>query len=263
MTAKGFSALPLHERIRQDIETRIISGTLRPGDRIPSELELMARYGCARMTVNKALSALATRGLLERRKRAGTFVARPRTVAMVLDVPDLGSAVTARGQVYAFRLLDRQISDTARDRQAAADLGDVGRVMRLTGLHLADGVAFALEERLINLALVPAIEPVDFSTEPPGTWLLRHIPWTEAENRIGALAASRAQAKVLGISPGDACLAIERRTWRGADSVTVVRQTFVAGSHELVARFGPAGGSPARISAAAAAMTSAIGTSSA
>jgi len=94
-------ALPLHERIRQEIEGRIMAGDLRPGERLPSELELMAHYGCARMTVNKALSRLSESGLLERRKRAGTFVARPRTVSMVLEIPDLAQEVEGRGQAYA------------------------------------------------------------------------------------------------------------------------------------------------------------------
>jgi len=122
---------------------------------------------------------------------------------------------------------------------AKGELGDVGRVLRLNGLHMADGAVFALEERLINLSLVPEIEEVDFTTEPPGTWLLKHIPWTEAENRIGALGASSAQARQLGIRSGEACLGIERHTWRGADSVTYVRQIFIAGTYELVAKFGP------------------------
>ncbi|MDE2436901.1 MAG: histidine utilization repressor [Sphingomonadales bacterium] len=233
------SSLPLHERIRQEVESSILSGELRPGDRISSEFELMAHYGCARMTVNKAMSALAAAGLIDRRKRAGSFVARPRNVAMMLDVPDLMSEVMGRGQRYAYRQLSRQIADTAHDRQAFAELGAVGRVLRLSGLHVADDTPFAFEERIINLALVPEIEQADFSQEPPGTWLLKHIPWTEAENRIGALGASREHARALGIAIGESCLAIDRHTWRATDSVTFVRQVFVAGTYELVARFGP------------------------
>ncbi|PMZ18025.1 GntR family transcriptional regulator, partial [Pseudomonas sp. FW306-02-F08-AA] len=78
------------------------SGELAPGDRLPIEQELMQHYGCARMTVNKALSALLAAGLIDRRKRAGTFVARPRMHSMVLDVPDLPSQIRERGQTYAY-----------------------------------------------------------------------------------------------------------------------------------------------------------------
>jgi DNA-binding transcriptional MocR family regulator len=52
---------PLHERIRAEIEGAILEGKLRPGDRIPKETELMAEYGCARMTVNKASPRLQGR----------------------------------------------------------------------------------------------------------------------------------------------------------------------------------------------------------
>ena len=55
---------PLHRRIAGDIERRIASGEWRPGFRIPTEAELTAEYGCARMTVSRAMSDLAARGAL-------------------------------------------------------------------------------------------------------------------------------------------------------------------------------------------------------
>jgi len=230
---------PLHERIRAEIETAIMAGQLRPGDRIPKETELMAEYGCARMTVNKALSALAAAGMLERRKRAGSFVARPRAQSMVLDVPDLAAAIAARGQSYRWTLASRKV--TAPDRAEAEALGLRGKVLSVAGVHFAEELPLAWEERMINLALIPAIAEADLSQTPPGSWLIAHVPWTEAENRISAGAAPPAIARALGIARAAPVLVLERRTWRGADTVTRVRQHFVADRYELVARFGPAG----------------------
>ncbi|SFF98601.1 transcriptional regulator, GntR family [Novosphingobium sp. CF614] len=230
----------LHERIRTDIESRILSGVLKPGDKIPSELELMGLYGCSRMTVNKALSALNSAGLLERRKRAGSCVARPRTVAMMLDVPDLPAEVAKRGQAYRFDLLKREISDTRHHRSIAEKIGCEGRVLVTHGVHRADAVPIAYEERLVSLSAVPDIETQDFADEPPGSWLLRHIPWTEAENRIGAAGAGSEAARALNVNVGAPCLSVERRTWQAAQCITFVRQLYVAGSYELIARFGPA-----------------------
>lgn len=93
---------PLHLRIRKDIETQIKDGRLRPGQKIPFEHVLMQTYGCARMTVNHALSALSAEGLIERRKRAGSFVKLPRVDSTVLDVPDIQIEVAARGETYRF-----------------------------------------------------------------------------------------------------------------------------------------------------------------
>jgi GntR family transcriptional regulator, histidine utilization repressor len=226
----------LHQRIRQEIETGILSGALKPGDRIPSEMELMAHYGCARMTVNKALSALASAGLIERRKRAGSFVSQPRLHSMVLDIPDLVQQVASRGEAYRFTMISRRIR--ADRTRAAGGFGVAGgKVLALDLLHFAQDRELAVEQRQVNLTAVPAMAQEDFASDPPGTWLLQHVPWTEAETRISALAADEQSAGLLLIPVGAPLLCIERRTWRGEDPITIVRQTFRAEAYDLYARF--------------------------
>ena len=41
--------IPIHERIRSDIETKILHGKLKPGDRLPVERDLMSEYDCSRI----------------------------------------------------------------------------------------------------------------------------------------------------------------------------------------------------------------------
>lgn len=234
----------LHRKIRAEISERIRSGDWPPGHKIPSEHELMAQYGCSRMTVNKALTPLAESGLIQRRRRAGSVVARPRIHSVVLDIPDIAAEITARGEPYVYELLAREARRaTDRDR-ADLDLGAKDRVLVLTCLHRASGRPFALEERLINLASTPEAEAVDFATTPPGTWLLSFVPWTEAEHRISAVNVSRTVARTLAIDPAAACLSLERRTWRGGDRITQVRLTFPGEAYDLVARFAPTPGAP-------------------
>ena len=229
-------SMPLHERIRSEIEAAILSGSLGAGARLPTEAELMQQYGCARMTVSKALSALAAAGLIDRRKRAGSFVARPRVHSMVLDVPDLEQEVSERGQVYGFTLIDRAIRAPvdAEERQLAG----AGELLAIKGVHLADAVPLAWEYRLVSLAAVPDIAAVRFEGTSPGAWLLRHVPWTQAETRVAAVGANRTVARRLRIALGTPCLSVERRTWRGAEGVTLVRQQFVGAAYDLIARFG-------------------------
>ncbi len=229
--------LSMHERIRAEVETKILSGLLMPGDKLPTEHEFMAEYACARMTVNKALSALATAGLIDRRKRAGSFVARPRLHAMILDVPDLMQEVLLRGQAYRFDLLERGIGQSKVNKVGGTfDLGP-GKTLNLLGLHHADDQPLAIEQRKISLASVPSAEDAVIGAEGPGTWLLQNVPWTEAETRISALPANAQNASLLGIDVGASLLQIERQTWRGTDRITVVRQLFRADSYDLSARF--------------------------
>ena len=98
--------LPRYAEIRIDFESRIRSGEWPPGHRIASEHELMAQYGCSRMTVHKALTALAAAGLITRKRRSGSFVAAPKTEETVLEIHDIEAEITAGGRAYAYELLD-------------------------------------------------------------------------------------------------------------------------------------------------------------
>jgi len=231
-------AATLHDRIKANIETRIRSGAWRPGFRIPFEYELMAQYGCARMTVNKALASLVEAGLIVRRKRAGSFVAQPRVHSAILDIPDIQADIVARGDRYDLVVL----SCTRRKADPKApEEKQFGRcaILVVDCLHQANNRPFALEHRVINLEAVPVAAEVDFSSVPPGTWLLSHVAWTEAEHRISAVSAEKATASLLALPSKTACLVLERRTWRGDQHITFVRQSFAGSDYDLIARFAP------------------------
>jgi len=231
-------SLPLHERIRRDIETAILSGELQPGARLPVEHELMHQYACARMTVSKALSALASVGLIDRRKRAGSFVARPKVHSMVLDIPDLEQEIQQRGQMYGYRLVRRQVRLPDHNAADETALAGKGKLLLLKGVHIADDVPLAVEARLVSLSAVPEIEALTLEGTSPGAWLLKHVPWTEAETRIAAVAADQNTANHLLVEAGAPCLFVERRTWRGDEGITLVRQHFIGSGYDLIARFG-------------------------
>lgn len=236
-------AMTLNQRIRGDIEGRILSGEWPPGHRIPFEHELMTEYGCSRMTVNKVLTTLAEAGMIERRRRAGSFVARPHPhiEQVALDIPDIPMEVAARGHRYGFRLLSRRLRKPRRAPSVEPAFAFEGHVLSMRSLHLADERPFAFEDRVINPAAVPEAREADFSAQPPGSWLLEHVPWTRAVHRISAIGLEQAEAELLQVAIGTPCLVLERQTWRGEQPVTLVRQVFLGNSYDLVARFSPGG----------------------
>ena len=228
--------LALHDRIRREIEARIMSGEWRPGHRIPYEHELMADYGCSRMTVNRALGALAQAGLLDRRRRAGSFVATPRFHRAALEIPDIRNEVAAQGKVYGFELNRREARRATADDRVLLASG-AGSILAMDCRHLADRVPYALEYRLINLDVVPSAAEADFAIDPPGSWLLDHVAWTEAEHRITAINADAALATALDVAPGQACMQLERWTWRGTERITYARQVYPGDRYGFVAHF--------------------------
>jgi GntR family histidine utilization transcriptional repressor len=229
---------PLHARIRADVEARIVSGEWPPGHRIPYEHELTAQYGCSRMTVSKALGELGRAGLIERRRKAGSFVRRPLAQSAVLEIHDVAAEVASLGAAYSYKLLSHaRRRATARDRERLA-VPQNASLLALVCRHDADGRPFCLENRLIHLEAAPEAARESFAEEPPGAWLIARIPWTAAEHRIRATNADGA-ATALDLPPSAPCLVIERRTFQGDLAVTHVCLTYPGAAHELIARFSP------------------------
>jgi GntR family transcriptional regulator, histidine utilization repressor len=233
------SDVTLHSRILVDIERRIVSGEWPPGHRLPFEVDLAVHYGCSRMTMNKVMGQLVRAGLIERRKKSGTFVTQPKAQSAILDIHDIKDEVQSLKLSYAYSLFSRT--------QRAADAEDILRlglseatdILDLTCLHFANGEPFCLEDRLINLATVPQAKDFDFKTVAPGPFLLTQVPWTSAQHRIQAVPAGRREAKLLGLESRQACMLIERQTWGSGGPVTSVRLTYPGNRHILTAQFKP------------------------
>jgi GntR family histidine utilization transcriptional repressor len=233
------ASLPLYVDIKQELERRIVSGEWPTGHHVPSEHELKAQYKCSRMTVNKALSMLASAGLVVRRRRSGTFVAAPAVEETVLEIHDIKAEILNSGQSYGYALLSRKLRRATAVEAERLGLKAGDPVLKLVAQHFSAGRPYVIETRLINVLFVPEAKTTFFGDTPPGTWLLSRIPWSDAEHQIRAINASPEIAKALGVEPGAACLLVERRTWSSGNIVTHVTLNYPGDSHSLIGKFSP------------------------
>lgn len=83
-----------HEQVYRALERDLRTGRWKPGDRLPSEAELVRRFGASRITVGRAVRDLQRAGLVERRAGSGTYVKADRKpvegLSFGLLIPDLG-----------------------------------------------------------------------------------------------------------------------------------------------------------------------------
>lgn len=232
---------PIWRQIRRALSAPILSGDWPPGTRIPTETALTGRFGVSRMTVLKAIQTLASDGLVRRRRRIGTVVAsraRERPVFEIWDIPEL---VRRSGATYGYRLLEcRALADDS-ERRGLLGIAPSTPTLWMRCLHLADGKPFQLEERLINMEAAPGVAAHPFDAESPGSWLLAHVPWTDAEHKIFAREAPAELARLLKVRPRAACLLVDRRTWNGRTPVTMARMWHPGSRHCLVGHFRPGG----------------------
>ena len=233
----------LHQRILSELQGNIVSGDWPPGFRIPFETDLAETYGCSRMTVNKVLTELARSGLIERRRKSGSFVRQPRAQSAVLEISDLRSEVESLGLPYRYQLISSQKHKAKADERQHLGLLKAATVLSLECIHFAGKNPFCFEQRIINLDAVPDATAADFMSLAPGPWLISRVPWSAAEHMIRAMEADEAMADALNTRIGTACLVVERRTlWQEA-YLTWVRLSYVGSSHALTARFTPTEGS--------------------
>ncbi len=228
---------PLWQQIRRALLEPIRDGRWKPHAKIPKELEIMERYGAARMTVNRALGSLAAEGIVTRKKRAGTVVADRPPERPLLEIWDIVAEVERLGGTYGFEILDRARLEPDDPEAAPLGLEEGAPVLRLLVRHMSDGAALQIEERLINLAAVPEAVDEPFATRPPSAWLLAHVPWSDAEHVISAEGAGRETAALLTVKTGTACLVVERRTWRDGVPITWARFVHPGDKRRLVGRF--------------------------
>ncbi|MDQ0456358.1 histidine utilization repressor [Rhizobium paknamense] len=238
MTAKPSPTL--HQQILGDIETRIVSGEWPPGFRLPFEVELAKSYNVSRMTVNKVLTQLASAGLIERRKKSGSFVAQPQVQSAVLELHDIEAEVRSLNRDYRFAVLSQRLRRASDEDLTGLALGENTTLLEIECVHFAADAPFCHEYRLINLDVVPKAREADFAGTAPGKWLRMEVPWSAAEHRIRAVSADKQMAGTLSLSRHAACLVVERRTWHDGKAVTFVRFTYPGEQHALIARFTPA-----------------------
>jgi GntR family histidine utilization transcriptional repressor len=216
------------EDIRAEVLRRIRVRDWPPGALIPGEEALAEEFGVARATVNRALTALAEAGVIERKKRAGTRVAELPVRRARLEIPVIRLDVLGRGLSYDFKLLADRLAPAPVPVSARLGLPE-GEAMRyLETLHLAGGRPYVMETRWLNPVVLTSPLP-DFAAVSVNEWLVTHVSLVSGDIAFTAEPASPREAKVMGVSPGTALLVAERTTHGTGGPVTWVRLAHAPG----------------------------------
>lgn len=221
--------------IREELMRRIAVRDWPPGAEIPGEESLAAEFGASRATVNRAMQDLAARGLVERKRKAGSRVASNPVREARFVIPLVRHEVEKAGAEYGYSLLSREVVPPTGIVRARLQTGAAARFVHLRCLHMADRRPWQYEDRWISLDAVPAAASADFETVGPNEWLVANAPFSNAEYAFFAAAASEDEAAALGLAVGSPVFVGERLTWLGETPVTLVRMAHPP-SHRVVTR---------------------------
>jgi GntR family transcriptional regulator len=182
-----------------------------PGDRLPSDAELCERFDVSRMTARQAVQIVASDGLIERRRGAGTFV-RSQPVERDLGSPlSFSEAMRARGMEASSKTLEWGPVDPSEGERQALKLGPEDRAYALERLRLADGIPMAIERAVMPEPLALSLEgDFDSGSLHQAFERLGRVP-ERAHAEVTAHRASKRQRELLGL-PSSGIVICERRT---------------------------------------------------
>ena len=239
LTRSRATPAALYQQVKEHVLRKIAEGAWRAGDRVPSEQELVATFGVARMTVNRALRELAEQGSIVRVAGVGSFVAEEKPQSTLLRIANIVEEIRGRGHDHRFELLSCERLSAPVDVAASLQLQAGASVFHLLGVHHENGVAVQLEDRWVNPRVAPDFLEQDFSTEQPSDWLVRNVAFDEIEHVVDAMLPTAWQAEHLQITPTEPCLMLTRRTWCRGQVVTMVRCLHPGARYRLGSRFRP------------------------
>lgn len=148
---------------------------------------------------------------------------------------DIEAEVRGRGELYRFELMSRSAYAAFRvDEISLAGKG--GRVLYLSGVHFASEKPLAVEQRLINLTVLPSAESADFSQVSPGHWLAQTVKDTHGEMHISADLADPETLRLLKAEGPVACLIVRRRVRKDGHGITSGMQAIIGDSYKLTLR---------------------------
>ncbi|XAH21606.1 GntR family transcriptional regulator [Xylophilus sp. GW821-FHT01B05] len=218
---------PLYQQIKGLILQRLQAGDWKPGEVIPSEMELAAHFRVSQGTVRKAIDELAAENLLLRRQGKGTFVAthteRHVQFRFLSLLPDTGEPAAA----------ERRVLDCRRLRSSA-------EVARLLGLRSGEPVlqarrvlAFGGKPTILEDLWLPgqpfkgltATRMADYQGPTYAMFELEFgVRMVRASEKLRAVAATEEAAALLQVAPGTPLLSVERLAYTYKDTPMELRR---------------------------------------
>jgi GntR family histidine utilization transcriptional repressor len=228
---------PRYAAIKRFIHDAIEGGTLKAGDRVPSEAELVTRFGVSRMTANRALRELQSAGVLVRRAGSGSFVAEAKPIGHMIEIRNIADEVRARGHAYRARVVQNEVVKAGVDTAALMGVAAGTRLFHSIIVHHEAEFPIQIEERIVLASVAPDYATTDFTHMTPNEYLTRIAPLERVEHRVRAAMPDDPTRSLLGLEDGEPILVMTRQTWSRGRLVSHAWLTHPANRFELSASF--------------------------
>lgn len=212
------SPVPLYHQVASQIEDAINSGVLPVGAKLDNEVDLAARLGLSRPTIRQAIGSLVDKGLVVRKRGAGTQIAF-HGVTRSLQLSSLFDDLSEMDAVPETRVLVNEIVGVPSEIASVLAISRQDQVLHLERVRYSRGEPIARMENYLPRELV---HPADGELEQQGLYQLLRVAGVRmhvAQQNIGARVATAQDAELLHEAEGAPLLTMKRTTYNQAGVV--------------------------------------------
>ena len=197
------SAVPLYYQLQEKLRHDIDAGIYKTGERIPTEKVLEAVYGVSRITVRKAIEALAYEGLVTKKQGKGTVVTRKLLEDDTSTLLGFTEKMEALGKKVSSEVLSIEEIQANESISKSLDIAMGENVLKIRRLRKIDNEALELFDVYIP-GKYGISETEDFSNSIFGIYRKYGLIPSYSDRTIQAINIDKDVAKLLGVHKGDA-----------------------------------------------------------
>ena len=230
------SQVSFYRQLYTILRREIMHGVWKPGERMPSEAELITTYGLSRITVRQAFDLLVNDGLVYRRRGSGTYVAVPLIEHGLNRIISFSEDMQRRGLHPGTEVLASCLEPASEDIAARLDIEPGTELAVLERLRLADGEPMSLERSHLVHHQCHGLLDTDLSRLPLHEVLRDYygIRLARANQAVRAIPADKLLAVRLHVSAGAPLFYIERVSFRQAGLPVEYLQVYHRGDRYVL-----------------------------
>lgn len=227
----SLSHVPLYTQIKEALRMRILDGTYKPHEQIPSESEMMKSFDVSRITVRQALGDLQKEGMIFKIHGKGAFVSKPKAFQNIGQLQGFGEAMARMGYETYSQLVSIKTLAAGRAVGAKLKVKEREQITELRRVRYLNREPISLDVTYVPKAIGDRLAKEDLAHRDIFLILENDygLSLGQAEMQIEAMLADETLSRQLKIEEGSPVLRIERLTYTAAGQPLDYEHLFYRG----------------------------------
>lgn len=202
--------IPIYIHISQELRSLIINGHYKPDEQIPTEDEIVTKYGVSRMTARNAVTELVNEGLVYRVRGKGAFVGRVKLQRSLNKITGFHQDVLEIGLNPSSKVLDFQKRVPTDKECQRLNIRKVNKVFSIKRIRYINDTPYGFQDLVVPEYLVPDLGSLDLEHQSLYSYLEKiGKKIKNAEQHMEAVMNEQV-AELLGISTSIPYFSFER-----------------------------------------------------